>query len=326
MTPMKRTLITLTGAGWLLIAAGAPAQQPTTATPSTNTSSSAQQALYERCVGFGRKVEIAPWKQQAVSPVTNPIFFEDPHVRTEVRPIYMYHVIDDDFLVGGGDVNVGAVQARWALTERLAIIATKDGYVDIDFDDAPALSDSGWVDVSAGVKYAIIDSDKHQFILTPGVKYEIPVGNTGVFQGNGDGEFDIFVSTAKSWNCLGLENLRTLGSVGLRLPIDMDEETAQAHYSLQMDYRLCRYFIPFAAINAFTVLSEGDGLPLGAEGFDLINFGASDAEGKTQPAAGVGFRSQVLEHVEAGFAYEHAVGSPRGLYEERFTLDAILHF
>src|SRR5688572_20190245 len=155
-------------------------------------------ALFAAHTPFASGAEAEDWKVKAVSPVANPLFFEDPHIRTEIRPIFAYHRIGDDLLDGAGLVGVSegtaryyALQLRWAVTDRLAIIATKDGYIDTDFEDAPALSDDGWADIAAGVKYALIRNDEHQFILTPGVKFEIPTGSLDVFQGNGDGEWNV---------------------------------------------------------------------------------------------------------------------------------------
>ena len=67
------------------------------------------------------------WKDSAISPVANPLFFESPLIQSEARPIFIYHNFDDKFI--GGFARVYAVQLRWAVTERLAIIATKDGYI-----------------------------------------------------------------------------------------------------------------------------------------------------------------------------------------------------
>ena len=41
---------------------------------------------------------------QMISPVTNPVLFEDPRSQTSLRPIYMYHKIPGDFITGSGDV------------------------------------------------------------------------------------------------------------------------------------------------------------------------------------------------------------------------------
>ena len=68
-------------------------------------------------------VEAVSWKAHTISPVANPIFFEDAMIRSEIRPIFAYHRIDDGFL-GGGDAQLYAVQIRYAITDRLALIAT----------------------------------------------------------------------------------------------------------------------------------------------------------------------------------------------------------
>ena len=228
--------------------------------------------------------------------------------------------IDSPTSLIGGFARVYAVQLRWAVTERLAIIATKDGYIQTRSDALP--SEDGWADIGAGLKYALIDKPEDQFILTPGLKFELPSGNERVFQGNGDGEFDFFVSSMKGW-----DKFHVTGSLGARVPIDMDAETASLHYSLQLDYQTCKYFTPLVTLNGFTTLSEGDGPAFGGiEGYDLINFGASDAGGRTQITAGVGFRSQVWKHLDLGFAYEVGVTSPKGLFDDRFTFDARIPF
>ncbi len=260
------------------------------------------------------------WKANTISPVTNPLFFEDPQIHSEVRPIFLWHNIDKGFITGGGDAQVYAAQLRWAVTERLAIIATKDGY--IDFNPTATLThESGWADLAAGVKYALIDDEKANFILTPGLKFELPTGNQRVFQGNGDGEWDLFLSGAKGWG-----NFHAVASAGVRLPNDLDQETASAHYSLQLDYHVCRYFSPFVAVNVFTVLNDAKQLGLTVEGFDLINFGSSNASGRTQAAVGGGFRSRLLKNLDLGFAYEAGVTKPYGLFDDRFTVDFIWRF
>lgn len=64
------------------------------------------------------------WKDNTIAPVTNPFYFEAAQVNTELRPVFIHHEIPSSFL-GGGDANVYGVQARWAVNDRLALIATK---------------------------------------------------------------------------------------------------------------------------------------------------------------------------------------------------------
>lgn len=259
------------------------------------------------------------WLSTAISPVTNPIFFEDPAIRSEVRPIYMHHHIDDGFITGGGNVNVWALQFRYAITDRLALIATKDGYIDIDLDSGG--SANGWADVGLGLKYALIDDRANQFILTPGFTFELPIGDKEVFQGNGDGELNLFVSAAK-----GFGNFHLTGNVGFRIPMDGDEESTLFHFNLMADYRCHRYFQPFVSMSGITVISDGNAMPLTTEGYDLINFGSAHADGETQVVIGGGFRSHLTNSIDFGIAYEKAVTSPEGLFDDRVTADIIWRF
>jgi len=265
------------------------------------------------------------WKDKTIAPVTNPLFFEAAQINSEIRPIFIHHNIPSSFAggAGKGDAQVYAVQARWAVNDRLAIIATKDGYVDVEFDNIPALSNDGWADIAFGLKYALIDNEEDELLVTPGLKIELPSGESDVFQNNGSGEWNLFVTAMK-----GYGDLHLTGSAGVRIPNDFDEETASAHFSAQVDYYTCKWFIPFAAFNAFSVLSDGDdpyGLGIGTEGFDLINFG-SRAEGETYKTVGFGFRSKVHENVDLGFAYEIGVGQPEGIFDDRYTVDMIISF
>ncbi len=295
------------------------------------------------------------WRDFAISPVTNPIFFEDPRIRTEVRLIYLFNRVSDDFglIIGGAHVNLGGAdihafgaQIRYALTPRLAIIATND--VGIVFrPDKPipgtAFTNSfGYSDLDVGLKYALIDDPAHQFLFSPILTYAIPTGGRDVFQGDNSGIFDVAFSAEK-----GFDKFHLIVNSGVRIPIDNDRNSTELHYSLHADYFVNQYFIPFLEGNGWTVLNSprGNKGPLGAEldrelglpvntvntglnteGADLVNFGASNLEGNSQVALGGGFRSKICKYVDFGVAYEHTVTSPEGAFEQRVTTDIIIHF
>ncbi len=273
------------------------------------------------------------WKAGLISPVANPIYFEDARITSEVRPTFMQHWLPGTFDFAGGtvpldgDVRVYAVQLRYALTEKLGFIATKDGY--IEFKPKGALANNhgyGFADIAAGLKYALVDDAERQLLITPGFTITLPIGEEEVFQGDGSGEWDLFVSVAK-----GFDNFHVLGNVGCRIPNNFGRQTAQAHYSLQLDYRTCDYFIPFVALNGYTILSEGNDrllgvVPLNTEMYDLINFGSTDAQGRSQLVIGGGFRSEVTERISVGVAYEAGVTNPKGIFDSRLTVDTIFRF
>lgn len=263
-------------------------------------------------------VEAVSWKEHTISPVANPFFHEDAVIRSEIRPVFIYHNIDDEFL-GGGDAQLYAVQIRYALTDRLAIIATQDGYFVIN-NDAIA-SPEGWMDLALGLKYALIDDEANQFILTPGVTFKVPTGESEVFQGRGGGEWDLFIAAQK-----GFGDFHLSSNVGLRLPNDTEENSTMVHYSLMADYYTCQWFIPFVAFNAYSVVNAGNNIGLDTEGYDAINFGSSASGGVTQGTVAVGFRSRIMQNVDLGFAYEKAVIDPHGLTDDRFTFDMTIRF
>lgn len=258
------------------------------------------------------------WKVHTISPVANPFFHEDAVIRSEIRPVFVHHNIHDSFL-GGGSAQLYAMQIRYAFTDRLAFIATQDGYLDVT-NDAIA-NPEGWMDLALGFKYAVVDSPENQFILTPGFTFKIPLGDREIFQGRGGGEWDLFMAAQK-----GFGDFHLTGSLGIRLPNNRNENSTMVHYSLMADYYTCRWFIPFVAFNAFTVVDAGNNIGLNSEGYDVMNFGNSRSQGVTQGTLALGFRSRILSHVDLGIAYEKAIIKPYGLTDDRMTVDVSIRF
>jgi hypothetical protein len=274
------------------------------------------------------------WKEQLIAPVANPIYFEDARITSEVRPIFIEQFLPEQFKYAGGELPLGgdtqvyALQLRYALTERLALIATKDCYVAFRPDHTLAHS-YGWADLAAGFKYALVEDSSSHFLLTPGFTVTVPTGDERVFQWHGYGEENLLVSAVKGW-----DSLHWTGNAGGIIPNNFDRNTARLHYSAQADYSLRRYFIPFVVFNGYTILSNGkddahqslNAVPLNAEGYDLINFGASQARGSTQLTGGCGLRSKLVNRVDLGLAWERGVSEQNGVFESRVTADLIFKF
>lgn len=259
------------------------------------------------------------WKENTISPVTNPIFFEDPVIRSEIRPIFIYHRFDDQFVTGRGRAAVGAIQLRYAITDRLAFIATSDGYMNINGTNMHA---GGWLDLAAGFKYALINDVQNQFILTPGFTFHLPTGDHNVFHGRGSGQANPFISFAK-----GFGDVHVTGNVGVLIPMLRAEQNTMAHYSVMVDYYASRWFIPFVTANFWTTLNDASNIAgLRSNGYDVINFGSGNARNTTQGMLGIGFRSRIQKNVDLGFAYEMAVVKPYGLSNNRLTVDMSIRF
>jgi hypothetical protein len=263
--------------------------------------------------------ETANWKDQSVTPVSDPILFEDAIIRTEIRPAFGYQRIGNDFPGHGGNLEVYGVQLRYAITDRLAVMINKGGYDDVHPNLGPELH--GWANFAGGVKYALIDDKADAFILTPGVQLEVPTGESEIYQGKGSGIWNIFVSSEK-----GFGNFHLLANVGFLIPNDTNADSTMLHYHAQADYYVCRFFKPFVVVNGYTVLKAGNFIPLNSEGYDLVDFGSSLADGTTQVTVGGGFRCGITKNTDFGMAYEKSVSSVKGLLDDRFTFDFSIRF
>jgi hypothetical protein len=262
-----------------------------------------------------------------VSPVSNPVNFEDPRPTTEIRPIYAYHRIDDDFATQGGEAHVAAAQVRVALGDRLGLIATKDGYVTLR-PDAVLPERNGWANIAFGAKYALYRAPERPAMATVGLRYEAPWGNRKVLQGRGRGVLNPFL--AGLW---GVGDLHLLGYAGPRVPISGDDSTF-FDLSLHADYRLWRRLYPLVEFNWIQTLKGGRRLPIDQEGFDFFNLGSSKAGGHGVVTAAFGARWRVLEGiavaagrtlgVDLGVAYELPLTAREDLFGWRVTSDVIV--
>lgn len=263
--------------------------------------------------------EAVDWKENTISPVADILEFEDPIIRTEIRPAFIYHNIDGDFVTKGGHATLLGAQVRFALTDRLALIATKGGYLDID----PGVGSDigGWANLTGGFKYALIDDVANAFILTGGLTYTAPTGDESIFHGTGDGLINGFVSWEK-----GFGDFHLMGTLAYSQALDTGANSSLFHYGLHADYYVCQWFIPFVSAVGWTVADAGNAIPLNSEGYDTINFGSSGSDGVTQVVLGAGFRTRFTKNLDFGVAYQKAVVSPEGLFDDRFTFDFAIRF
>ena len=259
-----------------------------------------------------------------VSPITNPLFFEDPRTLTEARVIFANHWIPDSNPVfQGGNVQYFATQLRAALTDRLSIIATKDGYIWLDSNNEAAIPDEdGWADVAAGLKYNLIRDPDNQTLLSAGLTYELDVGTNHVFQGEGDGEFHLFATGGQQ---IG-DRMHVLSASGFRLPVDTDARSQMWYWSNHVDYEVVDRWYALLEINWFHWMQSGNALPVNFEGGDLFNLGSTDVAGNNIVTLGVGAKKRFGDMHELGVGYEFPVTDRKDVLQSRLYLDLILRY
>ncbi len=266
-------------------------------------------------------------------PISNPTLFDLALPTTNVHPIFIYHALPDTInttagdVALGGDVEVYALQFEIALNERLSIVASKDGYVDMN-PDSTLGDESGFANLGAGLKYAFILDPASGTAVSGTLAFELPTGNTDVFQGEGDGMANLILSGLKL-----VDDWQFAGGTGLHIPFS-DEQSTSLWASAHASYEVNRWFIPLVEVNWFHVLAAGDGKSTGVspivefEGGDFFNLGASNAtENRDLVTAAVGFRSRLTDSVDAGVAYEVPLtDDENSLMEERVTVDLVWKF
>lgn len=258
-----------------------------------------------------------------ISPLTNPLFFEDPRTLTELRPIFANHWFPHNNPVfQGGQAQYFAVQARAALTERLSIIATKDGYMWLDPKNAAVPDTNGWADVAAGLKYNLVRNPETQTLLSVGVTYEFDVGSHKVFQGKGDGEVHAFLTGGQEL----APGMHWLSATGFRLPTDTQDRSQMWYFSNHLDVEVVENLFALVELNWFHWLQSGNRTPVNFEGLDLINLGATDVAGNDIVTVGFGGKMKILEKSELGVGYEIPVTQRKDIIQSRIYADLILRY
>ena len=279
---------------------------------------------------------------QARRPISNPTLFDLALPGTNVHPIFIYHGLPShvNTILGklpvDGDVELYALQFEIALNDRLSIVATKDGYVDFNADEDGILSDeSGFANLGAGIKYAFIRNDASRTALSGTMTFELPTGNSDVFQGEGDGAVNLILNGLKL-----IDDWQFAGSIGAQIPFS-DEQSTMAFLSAHASYEICPWFIPLVELNWFHVLDAGDGtgnypsqvgglVPAAVEfeGGDLFNLGAVNSdENRDFVTAAFGFRARITDSVNVGAAYEIPLTDEEdSVMDERVTVDLIWNF
>lgn len=253
-------------------------------------------------------------------PVGSPLYFEDPFINSDLRFIYLWHEIAEQSQLRGGDLNVWALQARIAITDRLQFIATGNN---VSHLTGPIINDdTGYNDMALGLKYAVLVDHDNDFILSTGLRWKLSNGHAGVLQGNVD-ELSPFISAYKGW---GKWNF--IADVAGRIAMDEHQGNHLLSWNAHVDYEVCKYFFPLFEIHGVHYLSNGDRLPLDVGGLDYGNIGSAHVAGHAAFWGSLGFRIPIVEHVSWGAVWEFPMQttSNNDIFEQRVTTNLILTF
>jgi hypothetical protein len=209
------------------------------------------------------------------------------------------------------------------------------------------------MDITVGFKYAVVDDREAGLIVTPSLRYEIPLGNDQVFQGFGDG-----VLIPAFTMGYGPENIHLIAGVGMQIAMDNDKNSTSFFYNLHLDQafevdfiRGADFIVPFIELNGTSYVASGDGsnkivlaggnkLPLKAvqnlvhtqgnpimnptadlrgEGIDVANLGSTGMSNETIITMAWGVRVPFRNGFSTGVSYERVLSQRQDLFEQRWT-------
>ena len=252
-----------------------------------------------------------------ISPITNPVFFEDPRNLTEARAIFFQHKVP--LAAGGGDVQLYAMQLRARLSENVSLIAVKDGYI----TSTNPLVQDGWADLGAGLKFNLLLDHQAGRLLSGGFTFELPTGESDPLQGNGDGELNLFMSGARRIGCRS----QFMAASGLRVPMNRTDESMSSYFSSHVSTRVRPRLHLLAELNWFHWLQAGqDGAVPGVEGLDAFNFGSPGVAGNDIVTSAAGLKFKPNRSQEIGFAFEFPLTERRDIINNRLTVDWIFRY
>ncbi len=247
-----------------------------------------------------------------ISPMTNPVFFEDPRQLTEARALFIQHKVP--LAAGGGDVQLYALQLRARLSENVSLIATKDGYI----TSTNALVNDGWADLSAGLKFTLRRDVERQRLVSAGFMFEMPTGEADALQGNGNGELNLFMTGARKFGC----RVHGVSATGIRVPMNNTDESTSWYWSNHLDYMVRDRLYLLTEFNWYHWLQAGkDGPVPGVEGLDVINLGSPGVAGNDIVTAAFGTKFKPNGNNEIGVAFEFPLTEREDILDNRLTVD-----
>jgi hypothetical protein len=275
-------------------------------------------------------------------PIVAPYLFEDPFITTNAVPYFLWHDFPEQSVFDGGSLYAAAVQLRVALTDRVAIIATKDGYV-WNRNGNPLLEDSqGFMNLAAGLKVALWQDRDAGRIVSAILKVEAPTGSSDVYQGHKSGMAVPSLSAA-----LRTGPVRWIGDLGAQIPFDGRDLSSSIFYHLYAGLDVTPVVQPFVQISGLRWLESGNGsLPIRLkhgptldldtvqtvldtgrfEGADVVNLGSPQVDNLDLITAAAGVHVPLGDYVTFSIAYERPITEPKGIFQQRITSALSIEF
>jgi hypothetical protein len=270
--------------------------------------------------------------------VSNPLQSIDPRAVTAVYPLFGSAWVDTRAPFPDGNFQLYGPAMTVALSERLAVGINQGGYAHASFsrDQLNLLrrrdplgrflnverggSRDGWLNIGGFAQYTLIEDVDNQFLLTAGVRLEVPSGSHEIFQGHGPAEMAPYVTAGKEFG-----EFHVLATGGYQFPIGPgSDNTREAYLNLHLDRRVFCWLYPLVELNA---LYHSNNVSFGLQTRrGDINFGNFESEGNVLTLA-VGANAVLIpERLEIGAVYTKPIATQHSFEADGVLVKMVLRF
>ncbi len=266
-----------------------------------------------------------------ISPVSNPVYFEDPRTLTELRPIFIWQ--------RRAQREPGLRRRRQLLRDApgpagihraFSLVVNKLGWTWINPDgNVLGIDDgSGFSELHLGPKFTFIRNENTGTVGALGLNFEIAAGSEDALQHTGNWSMSPYFSIAQNFWRTGYGSLNFMNTTGYSVSID-SKRSDFLYSSFHLDYNILNAgkLYPLVEINWTRYTMNGSALPLDFEGTNLFNFGSMAVAGHSDLTMALGFRYKFNECVQFGLAGEFSlIGGHRHMEGFRIGADMIFRY
>jgi hypothetical protein len=258
--------------------------------------------------------------------ISNPLQSIDPRAVTAIYPMFGSAWVSNASPIPDGNFQVYGPAITIALSERFAVGINDGGLVDAHFSRDPAqrrriLRDEiaaglldetvrnrvdttdfsgdrfGFLNLGGFFQYTLIENVADQFLLTVGLRWEVPAGSHEIFQGYGPAELAPYFTAGKACG-----EYHVLLTSGYQFPIGPGSDNTQMFYAnVHLDRRCFGWLYPLVEFNSiYHTRSVDFGLTTRRGFTDLGNF---EATGNIVSVAAGANAVLVPERLEIGAVY-----------------------
>jgi hypothetical protein len=257
--------------------------------------------------------------------MSNPLQNIDPRAMTAIYPLFMNQWTSAAPPVPNADFQVYGPAITVALSDRFAMGINQGGFADVHFTaNAPQLqrlialdpvgrfrdietdrSRDGFLNDGGFFQYTFIPDVPDQFLLTGGLRWEVPAGSYEVFQGHGPVHLAPYLTAGKEFG-----QFHVLATTGYQFPAGPGSDTTNIFYAnIHIDRQCFGWLYPLVEINSlYHTTSVPFGLPTRRGFIDLGNF---EATGNVVSLAAGANVVLIPERLEIGAVYTTVIGSQR---------------